>query len=156
MVAAVAGFAARSFVARVYKVGINRCVDVPTDVVARPDDRPYLPVVVTLGGRSARTTLVPAGSGGYRLFLNNRLRLPAGVDAGDDARLRLEPDPEPVEPALPLDLESALSRARLMARFRRQSPYRRREMVRFLEGAKRAPTREKRIARILQVLETSR
>ena len=50
------------FVATLYKVGINRCVDVPEEVSRTLRGKGYIPVVATAQGLVTRTTLVPAGN----------------------------------------------------------------------------------------------
>jgi hypothetical protein len=77
-----------------------RYVDVPEDVgltlakeyvaATKPAKRSakkalpkHIPVVATSNNRSTRTTLVPAGSGRYRLQVNATLRKAARADVGE-------------------------------------------------------------------------
>ena len=86
------------FRATIYKIWMMRHVDVPEEISAalakacvgagtgqqQAASKPkYIPVVAIVNGRSARTTLVPAGAGRYRLQLNTALRKAAHADTGD-------------------------------------------------------------------------
>ena len=87
------------FRARIYKVGILRCVDLP-DRVGRHFSRwRNAPVRLAIGRHECTTRLVPRKEGGYRAFLDARLRKAAGVEAGDEVtvsvQLDLSIDPEP-------------------------------------------------------------
>jgi hypothetical protein len=59
---------------------------------ARPK---YIPVVAIVGGKSTRTTLVPAGGGRYRMQINTAQRKAAGVDTGDPVSVELRIDLAP-------------------------------------------------------------
>jgi hypothetical protein len=50
---------AQHFSAKVYKLGINPCVDVPQRVSQAFDQRGYVPVTGTLNGHVIRATLAP-------------------------------------------------------------------------------------------------
>ena len=83
------------FTARVYRIGIDYCVDVPGAVSEALGGETHIPVAGNAGGAPLRTTLVPRGGGLHRLFL----------------------DGDHVEPArLPLVLESRSQRVARQAR----------------------------------------
>jgi hypothetical protein len=101
------------FMARIYRIWMMRHVDVPDEIardllkqIARANSagkrakaaKPkYIPVVAVVGGKSTRTTLVPAGGGHYRMQINTAQRKAAGADAGDavSVELRIDPPHEP-------------------------------------------------------------
>ena len=59
----------------------------------RENQKPkYIPVVAMVNGRSARSTLVPAGAGRYRLQLITALRKAAEADTGDAVAVELRLD----------------------------------------------------------------
>jgi len=143
------------FVAVIYKVGILRCVSVPEEVctrLARGRSR-CLPVVATVAGQSKRTTLVPAAGGSYRMFLDGAMRKAAGADAGDPVGVSLRLDRASREMPVPKDFRTALAREPNARRyFASGTAALRREVLRYIEQAKAAATRARRIANCVQVL----
>ncbi|MGH7627834.1 MAG: YdeI/OmpD-associated family protein [Gemmatimonadales bacterium] len=140
------------FVARIYCVWINRYVDVPAD--AGPFTGAYVPVRATCNGAEFRGTLAPRGGGRYRLGLNAAVRRAAGgVDEGDDVIVTVRATtPHPI-PALPRDLAEALAKApggRLA--FEAWPPGRRRAILQWLNDAKAADTRARRVLTVLDRL----
>jgi hypothetical protein len=136
----------KSFSAELERVGKTATMlRLPFDVKesfgrARP------PVKVTIRGHTWRTT--PGVYGGEAFIgVNRTVKAATGVDAGDRVRVTMELDTEPrtVEP--PDDLKAALVAAPgARTSFDRLSFTHRREYVEWVEGAKRADTRERRIA----------
>jgi len=57
------------FTARIYKQGINPCVDVPPEVSTALGERGPIPVQGRLNGYPIRATLMPKGEGLYRLYI---------------------------------------------------------------------------------------
>ncbi len=140
---------AQRFSAALYKVGINRCVDVPEGVGSAFGQRRCVPVVATVGGHSVRTNLVPRGGGRYRLFLNGKVREAAGVDADDRVSLTLRLDRKSREIPIPKDVAKALSSIKDgRAAFEKMTLCQRREMLRCVLKAKKPATRERRIKKI--------
>src|SRR5579862_7341628 len=112
----------QNFLATIYKIWMLRYVDVPEEISAalarqlvghardksakaeRSATKPeYIPVVATVNGRSARTTLVPAGGGRYRMQFNVTLRKAARVDTGDAVNISVALDRETRELPVPKD-----------------------------------------------------
>lgn len=87
------------FIATIYKIWMMRHVNVPDEIArdllkqlqgARGETKrgkqpkpKYIPIVAIVGGKSTRTTLVPAGSGHYRMQINTAQRKAASANAGD-------------------------------------------------------------------------
>ena len=141
------------FVATLYKVEINRCVDVPEVVGEALGGQRYLPVVATIHGHSIRTTLVPGSGGRYRLFLNGQMRKAAGVDTGEAVGLVLRVDTQSRETPIPIDLAKALRSTKGgRAAFQKLTPGLRREFLRWVLNAKRPETRERRIRKGIGIL----
>jgi hypothetical protein len=141
------------FVARIYKMGINRCVDLPEELSNALGGSRHIPVVAMVAGRSVRTTLVPAGGGRHRLFLNSPMRKAAGVDAGDLVGVLLKRDTASRELALPEELRRVLAKnLRARKAFREITPGLRREFLRWVLHAKNPETRERRIRKGIVVL----
>lgn len=141
------------FVARIYKMGINRCVDLPEEIGKALGGSGHVPVVAMVAGRSVRTTLVPAGGGRHRLFLNSAMRKAAGVDAGDLVGVLLQLDTASRELPVPAELRGVLAKnPRARKAFREITPALRREFLRWVLHAKNPETRERRIRKGIAVL----
>ena len=135
------------FQARIYKIGINRCVDVPRRVSAALDGGAHIPVHGWIEGLPLKSTLVPRGGGQHRLHVHSQIWRKLRVDAGDSVEVTLLLDTEPRDPAVPGDLAAALAETpRALGAFHRLTPALRREIVQWVSAAKRTGTREKRIA----------
>ncbi len=88
---------ALSFAAKVHKLGINPCVDIPEKIVtellrkAGKASGP-LPVRGDLNGAKFQTSAVKF-RGKWRLYLNTELRTRSGIDTGDQAEVELASTP---------------------------------------------------------------
>ncbi|EZP26952.1 YdeI/OmpD-associated family protein [Microbacterium oleivorans] len=103
-------------------------------------------VVVTIGDRSARLRLSVMG-GKNLIGMSKAARAELGVEIGDevDAAIDLDSNERAVE--LAGDLEAALdAEPQVRAAFDALAPSRRKEIVRSVVDAKKAETREKRVA----------
>jgi hypothetical protein len=118
----------KKFLATIYKIWMMRHVDVPQDVAdalikqlqtseqkavlkRRKQPKPkHIPVIATVNHCSARTTLVPAGAGRYRLQVNTALRKAGGADAGDLIGVALQLDAAPRDVPVPAELRAVLKR----------------------------------------------
>ena len=104
------------------------------------------PVKVTIRDHTWRTTPGVYDGVGY-IVVNRAVKAATGVDAGDRVRVRMELDTEPRKVRLPADLRAALAREPASkAAFAKLSFTHQREYVEWVEEAKRAETRERRIA----------
>jgi len=126
-------------------------IEVPGDVVAAlGSGRP--PVTVTIGGHTYRTTVARMG-GRYLVPLSAENRAAAGVAAGDQVDVDIEPDSAPREVEVPADLAGALAgddAAR--ATFDGLAFTHRKEWVRWIEEAKKHETRAARLAKTVESL----
>jgi hypothetical protein len=110
------------------------------------------PVVATVNGHSWRTT-VTRMRGEFVVGLSRAVREAAGVQAGDTATLTLELDTEPREVEVPPALSHALQGdAAARAAFDALAFTHRKEYARWIQEAKRDETRERRVARALEML----
>jgi hypothetical protein len=143
----------REFSAKIFKVGINPCVDAPEEISRAFGKRGYIPVRGTLNGHPVRANLIPIGGGRHRLFLNAEMRKGAKADTGDTVRVALEIDTESRELAMPDDLAEALQAAKGAAEaFEATTPSRRKELLTMLLHTKLPETRRRRIERIVDQL----
>lgn len=147
----------QKFSAKIFKVGINPCVDAPEEV-SRAFGNPsgkggYVAVKGMLNGHPFRANLVPIGGGRHRLYLNAEMRKGAQADTGDTVQIALEIDTAPRQLAEPDDLAEALQAAKgAPEAFEALTPSRRKELLTVLLHTKQAETRKQRIERIIDLL----
>jgi len=147
-----------TFAARIQKIWIMRCVDLPRDICkslrqAAGQEAKHIPVHGWIEGLPMQSTLVPAGSGRFRLHVHSRIWRKLRIDAGATVEVTLLLDTEPRDPALPPDLAAGLAETpRALESFNAQTPAMRRQIVQFLEAAKRPGTREKRVQQIAKFM----
>jgi hypothetical protein len=133
-----------------------RCVDVPRNVSKSlrklaGDSPKHIPVHGQVEGLPLKSTLSPRGGGAYRLHIHSNIWRKLQIDAGATVEVMLLLDTEPRDPALPHDLAGGLAdEPRALAVFNSLTPALRRQIVRYLEQAKRATTRDKRIRSIVK------
>jgi Bacteriocin-protection, YdeI or OmpD-Associated/Domain of unknown function (DUF1905) len=139
------------FPAKIHKVWIMRCVDIPRDVSkairsAASGDADHVPVHGWIEGLPFWSTLVPRGGGAYRLHIHSRIWRKLRIDAGAAVEVTLLVDTEPREAVLPPDLAAALSATpHALAIFNALTVALRRQIIQYVDNAKQARTRDKRI-----------
>lgn len=124
-------------------------VEVPLDVPA-VFGRARPPVRGTINGSPLRSTIAKYGDD-YFLVINRKVRDAAGVAAGETVDIELELDTKPRTVRVPKDLASALDE-QTRAAFDRMSYTHRREYVEWIEEAKREETRQRRIAKTVELI----
>jgi len=131
-------------------------IEVPAEVVAGLASGGRPPVTVTIGGHAYRTTVARMG-GRYLVPLSAENRTAAGVVAGDQVDVDIEPDTAPREVEVPADLAEALAgddAAR--ATFDGLAFTHRKEWVRWVEEAKKPETRATRVTRTVESLHAGK
>jgi bacteriocin resistance YdeI/OmpD-like protein/uncharacterized protein DUF1905 len=145
-----------TFAARMRKIWILRCVDLPRDISkhireAAGVKAQHIPVRGWIEGLAMQSTLMPAGGGRYRLHVHSRIWRKLKIDAGATVDVALAIEHERRETPVPADLAAALAdEPRALAEFHRVTAAYRRQTIIFLENAKQAKTREKRLKRIVR------
>jgi hypothetical protein len=110
------------------------------------------PVRGTVNGTPFRSRLAVYSDTTY-LGLTKKVRTAAGIDVGATVTVVLERDDEPREVAVPAALADELRRDRAAKRaFDKLSYTHRREYATWIAEAKRADTRERRVAKALEML----
>jgi len=140
-----------TFKVRIGREWVMYVVDVPARIGKAMGAAGAVPVVFTLNGSSPRrTTMAKRAAGGHRLHIHGEVRRETGVGEGDTVTIALRRDTEPrgVEP--PPDLADALREVDALDAFRAFGPAEQRELVAWMDDAKRDETRVKRIARIVE------
>jgi hypothetical protein len=145
-----------TFAARIQKIWIMRCVDLPRDISkeirnAAGENAQRVPVRGWIEGLAMQNTLVPAGGGRYRLHIHSNIWRKLRIDAGAAVDVALIIERDRRETPVPADLAAGLADApRALGAFQRQTSAFRRQIIIFLEKAKQAKTREKRVMLIVR------
>jgi len=114
------------------------------------------PVVATVNGYSWRTSVVRMG-GEFLVGLNRDVRRQAGVEAGDAVEVGLALDTAPRVVDVPEALAEALAAdAQARAFFDGLAYTHRKEYAQWIAEAKRENTRERRVARAIEMLREGR
>lgn len=147
----------KRFTAPLRKLAMNYCVDVPLDasraLAGDPPER-YVRVEGAANGHPFATRLTPRGGGAYRLFLDRRVRVAAGIDVGDEVTIEVARAVAPPEPPLHDDLREALSALDGgVAAFAALTEAQRTGMLAFIERARTAGTRARYVERVVEEVQ---
>jgi antitoxin component of MazEF toxin-antitoxin module len=114
------------------------------------------PVLATVNGYTWRTSVARMG-GEFLVGLPREVRAGAGAEAGDTVEVTVELDTEPREVEVPDALAAALERdADAKTAFDGLAYTHRKEYARWVAEAKREETRERRVAKALEMLRDGR
>ena len=114
------------------------------------------PVVATVNGYTWRTSVARMG-GEFLVGLNREVRDGAGVQAGDEAEVSIALDEAPREVEVPGDLAQALAAdPGAAAAFDRLAFTHRKEYARWVAEAKRAETRQRRVAQAVAMIRAGK
>lgn len=142
------------FSQKIYKVGINPCVEVPRRVSDDIGKNGYVSVKGTINDAPFRSTLVPIAPTRHRLYINGEMRKTSKVGVGDKIEVVLEFDDQPRETPMPRALSEALeANPKAKARYDSYTPSRQREILAYLNSLKKPETLRSNIARLLTQLE---
>lgn len=131
-------------------------IEVPEKVVSALGSSRRPPVRVTINGYTYRSTVAVMG-GVFMVSVSADTREKAGVAAGDKVEVDIALDTEPRTVAVPKDLAAALTRASKAKReFDGLSYSHKRRHVMAIEQAKTHETRQRRIAKTVQLLSEGR
>jgi bacteriocin resistance YdeI/OmpD-like protein/uncharacterized protein DUF1905 len=131
-------------------------IKIPEEVVAALGTSKRPPVRVTINGKSYRST-VAVMSGNFMVGVSAENRKIVGVGAGDKVEVTLQLDTEPRVVTVPPDFEKALGRHRGAKQFFDGLSYSKKQwFVLGIEGAKTSETRERRVAKAVEMLNEGR
>jgi hypothetical protein len=135
------------------EIGAVAAITPPVDVPEVFGTRARVPVRGTINGFPFRSSLMPMG-GCHMMPVNKTLRDGAGVDAGDMVEVVMERDEEERTVDAPAVLKKALAKNKAAkANWEKMSFTHKKEMAIWIEGAKQEQTRERRLLKVMQVLE---
>jgi Bacteriocin-protection, YdeI or OmpD-Associated/Domain of unknown function (DUF1905) len=133
--------------------GGGALVELPADVHTELGGGHRFRVTGTLNGVEFASSTMPLGGGRVCLGLHKATRQAAGVAIGDLVDLRVERDDRPREVSVPAELAAALTADPAAgAAFERLSFSHRREYAEWVAEAKRAETRDRRVAQTIERL----
>jgi hypothetical protein len=143
-------------------VGINPYVEVSQRRAGQlhEDWRRPMPVRVRVNGQPARKpwriNMMPAGNGGFLLYLHNSVREASGTRVGDRVTVELEFDHAyrsgPTHP-MPRWFSAALSaNPRAKVNWSKLTPSRRKEILRYFASLKSDAARQRNLARAMLAL----
>ncbi|HKZ22005.1 MAG TPA: YdeI/OmpD-associated family protein [candidate division Zixibacteria bacterium] len=143
----------QSFSAKISKVGINPCVDVPKKVSDAFNKRGYIPVKGWLNDLSIVATLVPVGGGKYRLYINGEMMKNSKVDVRDSISLKITFDPKPRIVPVPKELALALQKnKKAKLAFDKLAPSHRKEILTYLNWVKKTETLQRLVRKVVTML----
>jgi len=146
-----------AFRAKIYKVGINLCVDVPRRITDQMMPvRGYVPVKGQIRGHSFEQTLVPVKNKPYRLYVNGLMLKGSGAALGDTVQFSIEQTAaKRKDSRMPGELKRKLIEANLMSTFAKVIPSRQKEILRYLNYLKTPDAKSRNINKILDLLMRS-
>jgi hypothetical protein len=135
-----------TFKAKIYSIGINRCVDVPSKISKSLGDDKHIPVAGTIGDLPFESTLTPRGDGLYRLFIHSSIWKKLGVNNGDTITVSMQPGHAPNDLPVPADvMESLLRNEDAKAIFDNLTVRLRNSYINYINQARNPETRMKRL-----------
>ena len=147
------------FTATIYKVGINPCVDVPLRITAKMTaTKGYIPVKGKIKTHSFTQTLVPVKNAPYRLYVNGLMLKGANAKLGDTLKFTIEQDlnPQTAEQIpMPNELRKQIDEKKLMPAFKALTPYRQKEILRYLNYLKTEEALLRNIDKVIEQLRKS-
>ncbi len=112
-----------------------------------------LPVRGTINGFPYRSSVFPMGDGKHYMVVNKGMREGAGVQAGDTVKVTMEVDTAPRIVTVSAYFKKALAKHKnAKAAFEKLSYTHKKEWVEWIEEAKKAETRSRRIEKAVATL----
>jgi hypothetical protein len=143
-----------TFRARIYKVGINACVEVPRRITDKMEPRRgYIPVRGHIDGFAFEQTLVPVKNGPYRLYVNGLMLKGSKRKVGDTTKFAIEQTTNKrKDEVMPASLKRKLVETKLLSSFRDLTPSRQKEFLRYLNYLKTPEAKTRNINNIVAFL----
>ena len=143
-----------TFRAKIYKVGINACVDVPRKVTdAMEPRRGYVPVKGYIDGFAFEQTLVPVKDKPYRLYVNGLMLKGSGRKVGDISGFTIEQtESKRKDEKMPASLKRKLIENKLLPAFENLVPSRQKEILRYLNYLKTSEAKTRNIDKVISSL----
>lgn len=138
-----------SFTGQIHKLGINPCVDVPSNVIEF-FGKTKIPVIAEINKYKFKTTIIKY-SGEYRLYINGLTIKGAKVQVGDVVNIEIEYNPIEEKFPVPSELKEAFIKdKKLKVMFDKLAPYRRKEILRYLGFLKTSESRQRIVNKLIK------
>ena len=147
------------FTAKIYKVGINPCVKVPHIITLKMQpSKGYIPVKGKIESHPFLQTLCPIKNDAYRLYVNGPMLKGANVKLGDTVTFAIEQDFTPHEKSYPMPraLRNKLNEHKLLRAFKKLTPSRRKEILRYLNYLKTQESLNRNIEKVIDQLKSKK
>lgn len=144
------------FKAKIYKTGINWCVDVPNEITELlPAEKGRIYIKGKINGFDFTKTLMPVKNGLYRLFVNQAMMKGGKTALGEVATFEIEQDNQKVnkEYPVPFQLLERLEKEGLTTAFDCLTPSRKKDILKYLNYVKTEETLLKNIEKIITQLK---
>lgn len=140
------------------KKGINvhgwTYIDIPAVISKKLKKKGRILVIGFIENETFRSSLLPKGDGSHYLFVSKPLQKNIGKTAGDFVKVKLEEDTKPRIVEVPEDIINAFSESPKAILTFNNFPYsHKKELTDWINDAKKAETRERRIVKAILMLE---
>lgn len=132
--------------------GGGALIQLPAEAAEVFGTRARFPVRALFNEVEYTGSTMPTGEGRFFLGLTKAIRATAGVDIGHNVHVVIELDHAQRTIEVPDDLAQALEQANLTKSFATLAYTHRREYVQWVTDAKKPETRERRIAKVVEML----
>lgn len=144
------------FKAKIYKTGINYCVDVPGEITSEMiATKGYIKIKGTVNKFPFTKSLVPVKNGLYRLFVNIPTLKGANTEVGNTAEFEIEQDFKVIKKEYPIPkmLTEQLKKKELLDDFNNLTESRKKDILKYLNYIKTEETLRKNIEKLITKLE---
>lgn len=145
-----------TFKAKIYKTGINYCVDIPKGISTQMTaTRGYIKIKGNINNVNFTKSLVPVKNKNYRLFVNLPTLKSADASVGDIANFTIEQDFEVIvkEYPMPESLIKQLKSKELLGNFNNLTISRKKNILKYMSFIKTEKTMNKNIDKLIVQLE---
>ena len=145
-----------NFKAKIYKVGINCCVDVSSEITSKMTvNKGFIKIKGTINDFAFKKRLVPVKNKPYRLFVNIIMLKGGQTEVGHTANFSITQDFEIIKKdyPVPISLTKSLKEQKLLADFNNLSDAKRKELLKYLNNIKTEETLQKNIDKLATQLK---
>lgn len=148
-----------SFRAKIYKVGINPCVKVPLRITKTMEPKKgYIPIKGIIESYPFEQTLCPIKDSPYRLYVNGPMLKGSEMSLGKTANFVIEQDfstrPRK-DSSLTLVFKKRLTDAGVLSTFKSLTPYRQKEILRYLHYLKSTEAKDRNMKKVISQLKST-
>jgi hypothetical protein len=145
-----------SFKAKIYKVGINPCVSVPTTITSKMvASKGYIPIKGKIINYLFQQTLVPVKNAAHRLYVNGLMLRGSNAKVGDTVKFTIEQDvaPRTISILMSTQFKKKLEDNNLLSAFKKLIPSRQKEILKYLNYLKTDEARMRNMNKVISELK---